>query len=397
MEAFAFSSRPGFGADAGYRQMRTQVMGSDQENPNLRLHRALDVYRWAQARLQPALAAPPLQLDSQPEQSLTALINAWPDDNLFYYTEGGNQSQYQCNVSVWQAYQVSTQDDYYYIEQNCNFTPQNTYQIRGKTLDVTPLPMRSDDDWDDVSWQVTSDYCVPSSDSGKAYTACNYHNYVTNYNLNLAPFNASGSDPDTDAGKIQLVVEGPVTTQGSTTVTQGVSYNIGGQVVAGTTNSNVSVSGGVSISDQTTVTIPDVTTQNQSNTAGNNAAWNYVMPEVKYIDDGCTNTMYAPNDSQVTTFSPQQDMVWQVDSSYRQQSGFSGHFNVNMTFGVTLFNSSMYVGESGTIGVTNKSDCNTFACSCNDINTGSSTHNSGTYIMSIPVPSTDYDASTALN
>ncbi len=402
-EAFACVQR----ADGGYSQMRIYTAGDPETQNRNRHQRAGGLVSWLaearQARLQattPDATDVSAQQDSTPQDDLTQIISAWTDSPYFYQSDSvtGLSSLYQCNVEVWQAYEVDTQMDFYYLEQNCNFSPQNTYAIRGKALDVgLPLSLNgADADWDQVSWETTTNGSTdcPNSGSGTVYTACDYYNYMVGYNVNLQPYTPAGAALS-DVGVVVLEQETPPTTTESSTVTEGVSYSISGQVVAGTTNSNVSLSAGVQISTSTSTVIPDVQINNNSNTNSTNAQWAYVMQPINYVDDGCTDSMNAPVPVQTSTFTPRQDMVWGVNSSYRSMDGFNNTFDVALEFTFTGHESTMYVDEKGTRNVTNKSDCNTFGCSCGIVTGGPWTHSSGVQILSIPVPSTDYDSATA--
>lgn len=388
-------------ADGGYSQMRVYSSGDPLTQGRNRPQRAADFGNWLaearRSRLQSMAEASPKQDSSSPQDDLTQIVSAWTDSPYNYVSSSvtGGQALYQCNVEVWQAHQVDTSMDFYYLEQNCNFSPQNGYAVRGKVLDVGfPVSINgADADWDEVPWSFTTTYC-PGDGDGETYSACDYYNYATGYNVNLQPNSPNGSAL-TNVDVVVLEQENPPTTTESTTVTEGISYSISGQVVAGTTNSNVSLSAGVQISTSTSTVIPDVQVNNNSNTNSTNAQWGYVMQAVDHVNDVCTNSMYAPTAVQTSTFNPRQDMVWGVDASYRSMDSFSEVFDVALDFSVTTLQSTMYVDEKGTRNVTNYSDCNSLACSCEIVTNGPWTHGSGTKILSIPVPATTYDPSSA--
>lgn len=386
-EAFAFVRR----ADGTYSQRSAEVLGSSSFAAPLRADRALGLIRWLhEARAQSVAGtanAATAQADSSGPAELDDLVSAWTDTRTFFFTWDGAQSTFQCVQEVWQAYQVSTKNDFYYMDQVCNFSPNDTYQVRGKKLE-TPTVF-SNQDWDDVSWSVTDKYCVPSSDSGDTWSACDYLHYATQYQMNLQPYSADGSGV-VDASLVTLIQENPQTTSENSTVTHGVSWSVGGEVVAGESGASASVNAGVQVENQTTTTIPAYTIQNHSLNGTQNAAWTYSIAPVTYIDDSCTNTMNAPQDIQIQTFETTQDLIWQVQPGYRTSPGFDGHFKVHLDVSAQLYESTMYVDSDGSWGVTNLSDCNLFGCSCSIV-TNSTTPSLSPVILSIPVPSTDYE------
>ena len=390
-EAFAFVRR----ADGGYAQRSADAVGNDTFQASLREERALGLIQWltdSRAGASPAAAkttsratASP-KADSTEPAELDQLVSAWTDTRTFYYSSGSAQSTFQCVQEVWQAYQVSTQNDFYYLDQICNFSPANTYVVRGKKLETPTI--FSNEDWDEVNWSNTDDYCIPSSNSGKPWTACDYNKYATQYHINLQPFAADGTST-IPSSLLTLIQENPQTTSENSTATHGVTWSIGGQVVAGSAGASASVSAGVQVENSTTTTIPAYTIQNQSLTGTQNAEWNYNLAAVTYIDDVCTNTMNEPQDIQIQTFETEQDLIWQVQPGYRTSAGFDGTFKVQLNFSAQLTESTMYVDEKGSTGVTNLSDCNVAGCSC-EIVQSSTTPSLGAVILSIPVPSTDY-------
>ena len=390
-EAFAFVLR----ADGGYAQRSADAVGSDTFQASLREERALGLIRWliearsgaspAAVRTTTRTTASP-KADSTEPAELDQLVSAWTDTRTFYYSSGSAQSTFQCVQEVWQAYQVSTQNDYYYLDQICNFSPANTYVVRGKKLKTPTL--FSNEDWDEVNWSNTDDYCIPSSNSGKPWTACDYNKYATQYHINLQPYAADGTST-IPSSLLTLIQENPQTTSENSTATHGVTWSIGGQVVAGSSGASASVSAGVQVENSTTTTIPAYTIQNQSLTGTQNAEWNYTLAAVTYIDDVCTNTMNEPQDIQIQTFETEQDLIWQVQPGYRTSAGFDGTFKVQLNFSAQLTESTMYVDEKGSTGVTNLSDCNVAGCSCSIVQS-STTPSLGEVILSIPVPSTDY-------
>lgn len=401
-EALAFWRR----LDGGYSQIRILAGGDAEAAAGNVGDRATALLAWlAEGRrrtLQATVESSPAADNSTSTDELTEMISAWNDTQSFYLNDGttGGQSLFQCYVQVWQAYQVSSATDFYYLEQNCNFSPQNTFAVRAKTLDVS-LPLSivgASEDWDQVSWygsSIGSTECPGnSSGSGRAYTACDYYNYATGYNVNLQPQTPDGG-AESDPSVVTLVKESPPTTTGNTTITQGMTYSISGQVVAGTAGSSVSANAGVSIQNSTSTTVPDVTISNNSLTSSTNAQWGYGMAAVGVNHDGCDNSTYAPTTVQTTTYNPRQDMIWSAQSSYRSLDGFSSTFDVGLEFTFTGFESTMYVDEKGTRNVSDLSSCNAFACSCKIVTAGPWTHSSGVQLLSIPVPSTDYDPTTA--
>jgi hypothetical protein len=81
------------------------------------------------------------------------------------------------------------------------------------------------------------------------------------------------------SGGVTIPSSNPATANNTTSVTSGMSWNVGGNVTVGGgekgPSGSVGVSGGVSFSKSSTVTIEDVEVVNNSMTDGANAKWNY--------------------------------------------------------------------------------------------------------------------------
>lgn len=390
LEAYACVLR----ADRGFSQLTLYSAGSRAHEAVHREARARSLMEWSLAtKTQAATPPAPTTADATSGQpaDLTTLVSAWTDTRSFQVSGSYSSSpaNYQCTVSVWQVYQISTSSDFYYADQVCNFATGNVYRELGKKV---PQPtIFSSTDWDDKPWSVTNDYCEPSSDAGDNLTACEYYHYGNAYEVGLMPLLPDGST--TPANNVVILTqENPQTTQSDSQLTHGVSWTIGGEVVAGSQGASASVSSGVTVQNTTTTTIPDVTITNQSFSSGPNGLWSYTMGPVPYIDDSCTNTMQAPKNVQITTFQSQQDMVWQAYPAYRQDSGFDGYFVLQAAFTITLSDSAMYIVGSGQGGISHPSDCNIFGCSCSIVRHDYSySLPSSQVIFNVPVPSTDYD------
>lgn len=166
--------------------------------------------------------------------------------------------------------------------------------------------------------------------------------YVDNYKMNAWP---------TDFAKntiVSLVQSSPDTTTGQRTATSSTSWSISGSVSYSDKGGQAGVTGGMSISNSLSISIPDLSINNKSVDQVNNAHWEFAIPRVSGKDDGCLNDLNPVVPIARNTFQPVNQWIWRADASSR---GKGSHFQISYSFAVELVNT--YIGE-----------CNVFGCNC---------------------------------
>ena len=209
-------------------------------------------------------------------QELTSLASAFVKQDNF--TEWGNN--YQISHYVYGCHSITTGDDWIYVQQRCLFYAGGAY--KGK-----------------IEWY-----------KGGA-GACAYW-YLDTINLDTV---LKGYDYNPSA--VGLQQSSPETANNVTQVTSGVSWNIGGEVSVGKEGPSAKISGGVTISNSTTVNVQDCETVNKSASRNNNAAWSFQFNKsnsIAYIGyAGVTD----PPKLATTTFQPFNQWIWRVSPSAR--------------------------------------------------------------------------------
>ncbi|MEJ2592102.1 MAG: leukocidin family pore-forming toxin, partial [Candidatus Thiodiazotropha sp.] len=169
--------------------------------------------------------------------------------------------------------------------------------------------------------------------------------YVDNYRMDAWP---SDFAKDTAVAMIQ---SSPDTTTGQRTATSSVSYSLSGSVSYSEKGGQAGASGGMTISNSLSVSIPDVSVYNRSIDQVNNAHWAFVIPKVSGKEDGCINDLNPIVPIAHNTFQPKNQWIWRADGRCRERVK---SFRITCLFSVEIVNT--YIGR-----------CNIFGCNC-DVN-----------------------------
>lgn len=220
-----------------------------------------------------------------------------------------------------------------------------------------------------LNWFLVEQYCVFSA-SGLYGTNTSTQQgwYAQIYGVNAY---VNGYEGQGQVSNVNLIQSSPSTTTGSKTVTSGVSYSLSGTVsYSKKAGVGGSVTGGMTLSNSTTVNIPDVTVQNDV-TDVNNANWNYTMPCCSGVEDGCVNSINSPVLVSTSTFQPRNQWIWQVSDIVRNAE--PNGLPLMTVLSNRLINTYM-------------NDCNIFGCNC-DVNQQQWNPASFSHLANIPFPS----------
>ena len=195
--------------------------------------------------------------------------------------------------------------------------------------------------------------------------------YVDNYKMNAWP---------TDFVKttaVSLIQSSPDTTTGQRTATSSTAYSISGSVSYSDKGGQAGVTGGMTISNSLSISIPDLSVYNKSVDQVNNAHWEFVIPKVTGKDDGCLNDLNSVVPIARNTFQPMNQWIWRADASSRNKAHA---FRVSSMFAVELVNT--YIGQ-----------CNIFGCNCDVVHQKYSPYPKGTTSgFVVPFPPTERSA-----
>jgi len=118
-----------------------------------------------------------------------------------------------------------------------------------------------------------------------------------------------------------LIQASPQSDESSRSVTSSVSFDLAGELSVQTENIGAKISGGVSISNSTTVTVEDVTIANNSIDRGNNAKWDYTFAQCNlscdFVIPLCDNVPTLAK----STFTPMNQWIWRADPVVRDAHG----------------------------------------------------------------------------
>ena len=220
-----------------------------------------------------------------------------------------------------------------------------------------------------LNWFLVEQYCVFSA-SGlyNKNTSIQQYWYAQIYGTNAY---VNGYEGQEQVSNVNLIQSSPSTTTGSKTVTSGVSYSLSGTVnYSESSGVGGSVTGGMTVSNSTTVNIPDITVQNDV-TDVNNANWNYTMPCCSGVEDGCVNSINAPVLASTSTFQPRNQWIWQVSNLVRSQQ--PNGLPLMTVLSNRLINT--YMGG-----------CNIFGCNC-DVDQQQWNPANCSHLANIPFPS----------
>lgn len=242
------------------------AIGDDDEAQSIR---AAAFARWLEedgTRMDKPLAqAAKLRARQQAaSQNLPDIAKAWVLDVNYTLMK----ANYQISHFVWGCHSLNTGDDWFLMQQWCVFSAKNAMtnwagKHKGRYLDEIEL-----DAW-------------------------------------LAGY-------DNNPSAVRMMQSSPETANNQTSITSGVSYNLGGEVAI----DGPKVSGGISIESSTTVAVSDCTVYNISNDRQNNAHWLY---KFRRCDAAGTWKSHLSNPPALatTTFQPVNQWIWRMPATTR--------------------------------------------------------------------------------
>ncbi|MCB1868400.1 MAG: leukocidin family pore-forming toxin [Gammaproteobacteria bacterium] len=245
------------------------------------------------------------------ENNIMSLAEAFKDQRMYPigvldFKKRTLTNYFQISSFAYACYSENDHSDWYYVYQIGQFSPSNGFFSNGRRQRL---------------W------------------------YADNYKMNAWPTDFPRND------LVSLIQSSPNTTTGARTATSSVSYSISGSVSYSDKGGQGSVSGGMSISNSLSISIPDLSVYNKSVDQINNAHWEFVIPKATGKDDGCLNDLNPVVAIAHNTFQPQNQWIWRADANTR---GKGKAFRISSSFAVELVNT--YIGR-----------CNIFGCNC-DVN-----------------------------
>ena len=210
-------------------------------------------------------------------QELTDLASAFIKQDNF--SRDGNN--YQLSHYVYGCHSQATGDDWIYVQQRGIFYAGGAYKGRYERY--------------------------PSNNAGEGAFW-----YLGNVDMDTG---LSGYDYNT--ASVGLQQANPETANNVAQVTTGVSWNVGGEVSLSKEGPAVSVTGGVTISNSTTVNVQDCEVINRSASRGNNAAWSYQFKKCESWASIVYAHLYDPPKLATTTFQPFNQWIWRMSPSVR--------------------------------------------------------------------------------
>ncbi len=209
---------------------------------------------------------------------LTQLTSAFVNQSNF--THMGNN--YQITHYVYSCHSIATNDDWFFIQQQCIFNGSGAY----KGILV---------------WRRGS-----VGDVAEEY-------------MDRIEINSTMNGYKNQSSLVGLMQSSPETANNVTQVTSGVTWNIGGEVSYGKADGPAAkLSGGVAVSNSKTVNISDCTALNKSNDEGNNAHWIYQFARCDSIGHFSYAGVTSPPALAVTTFQPLNQWIWRMNNAVRQ-------------------------------------------------------------------------------
>lgn len=217
--------------------------------------------------------------DAGNSSELTQLAAAFVRKDNF--TDSGNN--YQVTHYIWGCHSYDTDDDWFFVQQQCVFNGSGAY--KGRTT-------RHSGQWHDLVAGYMDKIELDATVDG-------YEQYTD------------------DVGMMQST---PATVNGVATLTSGISWNIGGKVGVNKTGPSAEISGGVTVSSSRTVSVSDCRVVNMSNDRGNNARWIYQFNRCDSVSDFLYAEITNPPSLSVSSFQPLNQWVWQTKPQVRTKN-----------------------------------------------------------------------------
>ncbi|MBN1342098.1 MAG: hypothetical protein JXQ73_05435 [Phycisphaerae bacterium] len=211
--------------------------------------------------------------------NLPDLASAFVNQTYFQY-EGDN---FGISHFVYSCHSLDNGDDWFFVQQFCVLNGANAYK--------------------------TNETMKKGQYMGAIKTIANMHAYIG------------------DGNAVGLIQSSPPTVNQVTSVTSGVSFQVGGTVSFNTGGPNAGVSAGITINSSKTVDVQDVTTVNQAGENVNDVRWqyNFRLSDVGTIAD-CffQNCITNPPELAISSFQPVNQWIWRMAPEVRNGSRVMG-------------------------------------------------------------------------
>jgi len=207
---------------------------------------------------------------------LTQLAAAFVDQSNF--SQYGNN--YQITHYIWGCHSYDTNNDWFYVQQQGVMYGGGAYKGRF--------------DW----------YQGNFGDMAYWY-------------MDSIEMDSSMNGYDWNTSSVGMMQSTPETVNGVTTVTSGISWNIGGTVGVSKDGPSAEITGGVTIENSKSISVADCQVLNKSNDRGNNAHWLYQFNRCSSVAYFLYAGVTDPPNLSITTFQPLNQWVWRVGSGLR--------------------------------------------------------------------------------
>ncbi|MDD2557666.1 MAG: BACON domain-containing protein [Desulfuromonas sp.] len=317
----------GLPEDKNYAEMFTV----DQEDDG-------SVFIWAlypdDGPLEPYVPLPDLTIDSDSEQLRnTDMLLDWINDSGKRITKELEEDRQKAKRALTAAATAGSAGDLTQIARafvvtNNVSSGKNNYQL---TYYIYSCHSFNEADAADYDWfyvrqegmlNASGEYIKPEKRGNREFVG----NYIGSYKMENWM-----EGPTSQCSGVALMTAKPENINNVASVTSGIDWQIGGSV--GFEGSSVagSVSGGVTISNSTTVNVSDCEIINDSASAVNNAKWDYEFKKPVQTKYFAYTSITDPPLMSHTNFQPVNQWIWKLAPSERTiLDSFSSKFEVEL-------------------------------------------------------------------
>ncbi len=221
---------------------------------------------------------------------LTSLAQGFVTQKLF--GEYGNH--YQASFYIYSCHSMTSGDDWFYIQEKCAFDSNVAYAPS-------------------VQWATG----IGSEIKGWYLGQVEMDNYINGYLDQPSVVDLEGPPI-------------PETVNNETTISNGIDFDIGGDLTYTKEGPEAGISAGMSITHSTEFSVQDCTVTNECYGQGNDAHWLYVFARPQAYNSFAYGSMPAPPTLATKTFTPENDWIWRVTPQVRQ-SNASMHVSLYTT------------------------------------------------------------------
>jgi hypothetical protein len=242
--------------------------------------------------------------NSSPVNTLADYASAYTVVSNFSY----QGDLYQLAHTIYSCRSLNTDPtqcyDWFYVSQGCSFNSSGAY--RGRIPNYVPPDNGGYQSWGDWVGLYARNFTLDAQVQG----------YTNNMN------------------NVILMTSGPPTPNGTTEVTNGIDYEIGGDFgVSGKEGPELKISGGITISDETTTTIDDCTVTNNSCNQGNNAHWSFDFKGCDKVPYFFYTGVTDPPAIATSDFLQVNEWIWRLAPTVRNEAPT---LDMTVTFNATL-------------------------------------------------------------